>query len=355
MPRPSSCILALLFVFACLPTEAQSPAWIDVPMVWGPTGGPYTCVTRPTGDPRIAIITCDPSRFNQFPVFAQKFLIAHEHGHVYQIVYNPAILYGPYAEYDADCYGAVVLAQTDADSLTATVHWFETVMGPQGGDATHGNGFQMAQRLRQCAASAGVQISQNKRVEHFGNSIIGVSAIAHSCQSAPFEDQRSGLVSIAYQAKGQKLPDAQIVSHGPDDPVERGTPSFCTSLEMLLDSVHSGFWEISMHDGTVRSDISRSIGGPCTVGRSRLDVTCQIQPSQDTGTASVVKRLESCLSTTEWIKTCSDAGCKSANFRHPNDPNDHPIISVTSSQTWISVQISRPAPTAHEHDGFKTK
>jgi hypothetical protein len=92
------------------------------------------------------------------PPAAQVFLRAHEHGHVYQLVYAPAILAGPNAEFDADCYAATVLSFTDRPALAATVRWFETVVGPAGGDLTHGNGFQMAQRARECAAAVGYQI-----------------------------------------------------------------------------------------------------------------------------------------------------------------------------------------------------
>jgi hypothetical protein len=353
-------VMVLLTVFACLPARAQSPAWFDVPVVWAPTGGPYTCVTRPTGDARIAIITCDPSRFNGFPIFAQKFLIAHEHGHVYQIVYNPSILYGPYAEYDADCYGAEVLAGTDVASLTATVHWFETVIGPQGGDVTHGNGFQMAQRIRQCAANVGVQISRNNYMEQ-GDSIASASqlSIVGSCPSATSEESHARLLSIAYQEHGQKSPGdlGQFVSHGPDDPVERGTPSFCTSLEMIIESAHSYFWEVSMHDSTVRSDVSRGIGGVCTVDHDRSGVTCKIARSDQAASVNLKTRLESCLSPTEWVKSCSDSTCNLETFRHPNDSADHPTISLASSEKETSVQIASPMPRPHEHDmpGYKAK
>ena len=110
-------LVCMAVIGVCSSARAQNAVWIDVPIIQGPSGN-YTCITRPTGDMRIAIISCDPVKFNMFPPFVQQFLIAHEHGHVYQIVYNPAVMYGPYAEYDADCFAAVYLAQTDPSVLT---------------------------------------------------------------------------------------------------------------------------------------------------------------------------------------------------------------------------------------------
>jgi hypothetical protein len=135
------------------------PPWIDVPETLGLVPGTATCQTRPTGAPNPpAIIVCDPQRLSSLPVPAQIFLRAHEHGHVVQLVYDTPLFFGPNAEFDADCYAATVLSFTNRPALAATVQWFQTVVGPAGGDITHGNGFQMAQRARECASSVGFVI-----------------------------------------------------------------------------------------------------------------------------------------------------------------------------------------------------
>jgi hypothetical protein len=73
------------------------------------------------------------------------FLRAHEYGHIFSN--------GPYAnpEANADCWAAQQLAQSDPQVLDQVVSFMVNVMGPRGGDATHGNGYQMAQLIRQCS------------------------------------------------------------------------------------------------------------------------------------------------------------------------------------------------------------
>jgi hypothetical protein len=340
--------MTVLLMSIALPVMAQTPPWFDVPIVAGSAGGYFTCITRPTGDARIAIITCDPGKLNWYPPFAQKFLIAHEHGHVYQIVYNPSILYGPYAEYDADCYGAVVMANTDVNALSQTVQWFETVLGNQGGDATHGNGFQMAQRIRQCAGSVGVTIG-NREIENQG-----ADAPEYSATFSP--KQRSSSSDISSVAHGQtKTPKAVkpdwVVSHGPDDPTDHGTPSLCTALEILIDSMHSSFWEASTHVGVIRDDVKRALGGDCNTESNRSSVVCTVDKSNATTTKPLRERVEACLPGAEWVKTCEGAICNEASFRHPGDPSDHPVITVVSSAGQERLQLSRSAATPHDHDG----
>ena len=135
---------------------AQRLPWYSVPVVPGPAGN-FTCVTRPTGVPvPVATITCDPGKMSQMPPDAQAFLMAHEHGHVHQIVHGLQFSSNP--EADADCYAATFMATTNVQSLMGAVRWLEQVLGPYGGDSLHGNGFQVAQFARQCAARVGVVI-----------------------------------------------------------------------------------------------------------------------------------------------------------------------------------------------------
>ena len=135
---------------ATLPVRAQDRLpWYNVPVQQGPAGA-YTCVTRPTGDMRLAVIVCDTYKMSMMPPEAQAFLMAHEHGHVFQFVNG--LNFAPNPEADADCYAAIYLAQNNPQVLEAAIAWFERVLGPRGGDVTHGNGLQIAQLARQCAA-----------------------------------------------------------------------------------------------------------------------------------------------------------------------------------------------------------
>ena len=327
--------LSMVFL-VCPAAHAQTPIWIEVPIIWTPAGN-YTCITHPTGDQRIAIISCDPGRFNQFPQFVQRFLIAHEHGHVYQIAYTPTVLYGPYAEYDADCYAATYLATTDVATLTAAVHWFETVFRFQGGDSTHGTGLQMAQRARQCAAQVGVNIAMQETAPLPA----GVRFMNVATEQGPHKD---------------KLPLGSIVSHGPDDIGDKGTPSFATALEMLVESAHSAFWEVSTHSGAVRADVSRAIGGRCRVEGSRQSVVCEFARKDAAGGLDVKDRLEKTLASSEWAKKCANQECSIETFAHPSDEQDHASVLLDASKMDKTVlRIEAAKREAHEHDGFKLK
>jgi hypothetical protein len=329
-------ISLLIALLVCPAAHAQTPIWIDVPMIWAPAGN-YTCITRPTGDQRIAIISCDPNRFNQFPQPVQRFLITHEHGHVYQIAYTPTVLYGPYAEYDADCYAATYLATTDVATLTAAVHWFETVFRNQGGDSTHGTGLQMAQRARQCAAQVGVNIARQ--------------------EAAPLPAGVRFLnVATGQSANKAKLPLGSIVSHGPDDISDKGTPSFATALEMIVESAHSAFWEVSTHSGAVRADISRAIGGHCRVGGGRMSVVCEFARNDAASGSEVKEQVERTLDSSEWAKKCANEECSIENFAHPNDQQDHTSVLLDASKMdKMVLRIEAAKREAHEHDGFKLK
>src|SRR5687767_2734648 len=135
--------------------SAQRLPWYNVPVFYGPAGN-FTCVTRATGSLPVATITCDPGKMALMPPDAQAFLLAHEHGHVHQIIHGVQFSQNP--EADADCYAATVMATSNPRQLTGAVRWLEQVLGPNGGDNLHGNGFQVAQFARQCAARVGVVI-----------------------------------------------------------------------------------------------------------------------------------------------------------------------------------------------------
>jgi hypothetical protein len=134
--------------------KAQGLPWYEVPVVPG-FAGPYTCVTAPVGLAG-ATITCDFGKLSPLPPDAQAFLLAHEHGHVFQFKHGLQFASNP--EADADCYAATVMATSNAQSLASAVSWLENVLGNGGGDMLHGTGKQVAAFARQCAAKAGVAI-----------------------------------------------------------------------------------------------------------------------------------------------------------------------------------------------------
>jgi len=89
----------------------------------------------------------------------------------------------------------------------------------------------MAQRARQCAAQVGVTIALRT--------------------SDPVDFGGARFLSVTSREKAPKAnpPLASIVSHGPDDIKDKGAPSFYTALEMLAESAHSSFWEVSTQRG----------------------------------------------------------------------------------------------------------
>jgi hypothetical protein len=275
---------------------------------------------------------------NSMPPAVQAFLRAHEHGHVYQIVYNPAMLYGSYAEYDADCYAAAVLSYRDRGALTGAVQWFERVMGPYGGDATHGNGFQMAQRARQCAAQSGFSVPQAPvpNPESQGDAGLARNGGPSEAQDVAAAQEPANLALLA-----------SAVSHGPDDIPDRGAPSVCTTVELIKDAAHQAFWEISDHTGAVRTDISRGLDADCSIDGSRGAVTCQFKESVN---ASLLKaRLPACFDSHDWVKQCVDGKCTSQKFEHMKDGAHHVVVEASFGDVRRIVFRS-PVAERHDHD-----
>jgi hypothetical protein len=129
--------------------RAQLP--ITIPVNWQPPAPvregtdyavPYAGFT--SFDQFGPYIVYNPRLYGQYPQPMLVFLRAHEYGHIYSR--------GPFAnpEANADCWAAAQLSRTDPQILGQVIWYLENVVGPRGGDATHGNGFQMAQLIRQC-------------------------------------------------------------------------------------------------------------------------------------------------------------------------------------------------------------
>jgi hypothetical protein len=95
--------------------------------------------------PNGPFIRFNPDVWHNEPWYMNVFLRAHEYGHIFSR--------GPYAnpEVNADCWAAQQLAQSDPQVLDQVIWYMVNVMGQRGGDATHGNGYQMAQLIRQCS------------------------------------------------------------------------------------------------------------------------------------------------------------------------------------------------------------
>jgi hypothetical protein len=137
----------LLIFFGALQTaNAQQANWqppYRVPEYFDRSIAPYGGFTSigPAGP----YIRFNPDVWYNQPWFMNVFLRAHEYGHIFSN--------GPYAnpEANADCWAAQQLAQSDPQVLDQVVSFMVNVMGPRGGDATHGNGYQMAQLIRQCS------------------------------------------------------------------------------------------------------------------------------------------------------------------------------------------------------------
>jgi hypothetical protein len=219
----------VILVFSCA-AVSQVP-WIAVPVVNG-SAGQYACITRPTYNQTIAIITCNPQIVGMYPPFAQSFLLAHEHGHVYQIVYNPQMLMSPYVEYDADCYAATYMVLNDTRSLALSIQWFRQVLGPYGGDAIHGNGFQMAQRAEECARSVNPNFQATLETvptklnrPQLANAFLDDSAVSRPVASYP---KPKGMVKTSDTAFPDVRPDVE--------------PTACTAIEYLIESSNKFFW-----------------------------------------------------------------------------------------------------------------
>lgn len=89
-------------------------------------------------------IRFNPDIWHSQPWFMNVYIRAHEYGHVFSR--------GPFPnpEANADCWAAQQLGRTDPQVLDLIINHLQTVIGPRGGDWTHGNGFQIAALMRQC-------------------------------------------------------------------------------------------------------------------------------------------------------------------------------------------------------------
>lgn len=141
----------MLLLVSAAQVRAQLP--ITIPVNWQPPAPvregtnysvPYAGFT--SFDQFGPYIVYNPRLYANYPQPMLVFLRAHEYGHVYSR--------GPFAnpEANADCWAAGQLSRTDPQIFGQVIWYMENVLGPHGGDATHGNGFQMAQLMRRCAA-----------------------------------------------------------------------------------------------------------------------------------------------------------------------------------------------------------
>jgi hypothetical protein len=328
-------LIATIFMIG--KAHSQVP-WINVPMVNGPAG-PYACITRPTYDQRIAIITCDSNVVGRFPPFVQSFLNAHEHGHVYQIVYNPQILMTGFAEYDADCYAATYMVFNDPQSLAWSIQWFRQVLGPYGGDAVHGNGFQMAQRATECAHNANPAFNADLELPRPGSK---QPVMANSF----FGEASSPKPPTSYPRPKGMTKTGTLKAVVTQNDVE---PTACTALEFLIESSHTSFWEASDETGSITPNVSKAFNASCHVGGVlRRQIECTQQPRVAPNLRTETVR---CLAAKEWEKHCDDANCLVETLRHPGDSEDHVEVSVTTASDGVeTMKLVAPEQVAHDHD-----
>ena len=140
-------VLVVLMFAAFLNAQAQQVNWrppATVPESFDPSIAPWAGFT--SIGPNGPYIRFNPVIWNNQPWFMNVYIRAHEYGHVFS--------QGPYSnpEANADCWAARQLAQTDPQVLQMIINHLQTVIGPQGGDWTHGNGYQIAGLMRQCGA-----------------------------------------------------------------------------------------------------------------------------------------------------------------------------------------------------------
>jgi hypothetical protein len=144
-----SLFFAVMFLmFASLQTtHAQQVNWRPpqtVPEHFDRSIAPWAGFTSldPMGRP---FIRYNPDIINTQPWFMNVYIRAHEYGHVFSR--------GPFSnpEANADCWAAQQLGQSDPQVLDQIINYLVTVIGPRGGDVTHGNGFQVAALMRQCS------------------------------------------------------------------------------------------------------------------------------------------------------------------------------------------------------------
>lgn len=294
------------------PMNFQPP--VRVPEVYD-SSSPYSCQTIPAGNG--ALIRCRPADLGRFPAAMLVFLRAHEYGHINQLRFNPALAYSPYAEYDADCYAASVLVNSDPVVLAAAIQYMWNVIGPNMGDATHGNGFQVAQRALECARA------------------VQPSYMSQTFPRFPVEKEQA----LAWSLGGERphtltrKPPRKTQQMDLDSLAdERGQPSRCTAVDVLVDGAHSNFWEASTKTGAVRPALSKAMGAECGVERgNQVSLSCRAtsEPLEQW-----VASLEACFDSAEWTKSCTDDSCR---WVHPGDADDHTTVSISRKTHVFTV------------------
>jgi hypothetical protein len=321
------------------PRSNWQPA-IPVPEILG-GAGQFSCVTQPN-PATLAVITCTPVTFSQFPPAVLLFLRVHEHGHVNQMRFRPQVLYSGHAEADADCFSAYNLAQTDPQVLASAIVWFWNVAGPGlKVDAAHGNGFEIANMAMQCGDSAIPGFSANVRPQ-----LRGIN-YQENLQSKP------RLLLAKYQKPAdQKEMQGQAVPEKMDEDAvvdAKGVPALCTAIDLLIEGSHSSFWDVSLHNGAIRPTISKALGADCVArGMGRYEVLCTINSSPSRSVFGT--KLDACLSRSEdWAKTCRGEKCLDVQFSHPGDSANHSTITYDTTKGVMIVS----AGTAKSRDAVR--
>jgi hypothetical protein len=344
-------LLAIIFMLAILPAQlskAQTPInwpahyWqppLKVPEIAGATT--YTCQTSPY-QPTFAVIRCNPMSLGQFPPYALVFLRVHEYGHVNQLATNPGMYYSAYAEYDADCYAAANLANSDPLVLQQTINFFYYVVGQGMKDATHGSGIEMAQRALQCARSvvpnfmaAQVLTPSLSPVPSWGGRGEGEFSIGESePQDGPAKEYKP-------------IPQQALVPTDRSDDLDKitdtkGAPEFCTALDLMIDSSHSKFWEASTRSGAIRPTIGTALDAECIVSApGRNNAICKFHESTISEQAN--QKLRACLSTAEWTTICPN--CAVVKYQHPGHPEGHPVVTFDTKQNRLEFSSGEDAHT----------
>lgn len=330
-----------LFVFVCASLSAQVVPMTWPPMNWQPqypvpefqsyTVPPaLVCQTVPN-PATLATIGCNIAMITPTPAAFKIFARVHEYGHVNQIRTNPALLYSPYVEIDADCFAAENLVQTDPGALQGAILVFWSA--GQQGDPLHGTGFQRAARALQCArtvvpnfAVPGLPIADAQ----FPNEDLQVASLAPVLPEGMQAHQPAtgaGHDNLA-MSKGEK---ASVRDQVIDS---KGAPPTCLALDILIDSAARKFWEASTTTGAIRPTLESAIGGKCTAlaGRERVDCTAS---------ADSLMRVSECLNPSEWKKACEDTGCTERTYVHPGDAAGHASVVIRDRAQLLEILAGR--------------
>jgi hypothetical protein len=145
--RRVSFVMALVLMVNSMTFAQQIPAgmmmgWqppVVVPESMNPNI-PYAGLTQfdPFGRP---FIMYNPVILGTLPQPLWVFLRAHEHGHAIGRLAGEA---------EADCWAAREISKVNPDLVDQIVWHLINTLGPRGGDATHGNGYQMAEVVQRC-------------------------------------------------------------------------------------------------------------------------------------------------------------------------------------------------------------